>query len=199
MVAWTINYKISTMKPINYLFFIFCSFILMSSGCKKNKDSIENELSKLPPVTQTGQNSFGCLVNGKAWTPKGWDGNSPNFYIIVDPTYKDGDFSLRTYRIADNIREDYTINSDSVKTTGTYIMNDTARTRVIYSKGTANLSQVFCKIFYSGNYNRKGFLKVTKYDLQAGIVSGEFEFSMINQDCSTDTIKVTHGRFDYKL
>jgi hypothetical protein len=181
-------------KNIFILSIVFNSLALMSSGCKKDKNSLDKELSKLPAITQSGQNTFGCLVNGKAWVPKGSDASKPNSYIIIDPGYKDGDFSLRTYRIADNLREDYTINSDSIKTTGTYVVNDTTRTRVIYSKATPDLSQIFCKIYY-----RKGFLKIARYDLQAGIVSGEFEFSMVNEDCSPDTIKVTNGRFDYKL
>jgi len=35
--------------------------------CKK--DDIDAELAKLPPITQTGANTFGCLVNGKAVLP----------------------------------------------------------------------------------------------------------------------------------
>lgn len=51
------------------LFFSFMS-LLTASGCKKNKLS---ELDKLPPATQTGANTFGCLVNGKAYLPGGWE------------------------------------------------------------------------------------------------------------------------------
>lgn len=34
--------------------------------CRKHK----SELEKLPPETQTGAEAFGCLVNGKVFTPK---------------------------------------------------------------------------------------------------------------------------------
>ena len=37
----------------------------MLAACKKN------ELNALPPATQVGANTFGCLVDGKAWVPSG--------------------------------------------------------------------------------------------------------------------------------
>lgn len=172
----------------------------MGVSCKKSKESPEDELSKLPPITQTGANTFGCLVNGKAWTPKGWDGRQPNFFIIVDPTFRNGDFSLRTYRLDNSIYESYVIGSDSINATSTYIISDIANTRIIYHKGTPDLSQIFCTVSYNGNFQRTGYLRISKYDLQSGIVSGEFEFTMVNKDCGNgDIIKVTKGRFDYKL
>ena len=187
------------MKNIIYFFLSVCSFVLMSAGCRKHKNNLETELAKLPPATQVGANTFGCLVNGKAWTPKGWDGRQPNFFVIVDPSYRNGDFSLRTYKLNNDTYENYTINSDSIRSTGTYIISDVANTRVIFTKGNADLSQITCKIYYNGNYNRKGFLKISRYDLQSGIVSGEFECTLYDRAITCDTIKITHGRFDYKL
>ena len=46
---------------------------------------------------------------------------------------------------------------------------------------------------------RNGFLKITKFDLQNGIVSGEFEVEMFSKNGCADTLKITKGRFDYKL
>ena len=40
--------------------------LLGLSQCKKHDPE-----SALPPATQTGASTFGCLVNGQAWTPKG--------------------------------------------------------------------------------------------------------------------------------
>ena len=36
-------------------------------GCKKDDPKPKTELEKLPPATQEGKDTFGCLVNGKAW------------------------------------------------------------------------------------------------------------------------------------
>ena len=47
----------------NSLIFIFC--LLLFNNCKKN------EQDALPPATQNGANTFGCLVNGKPWVSTG--------------------------------------------------------------------------------------------------------------------------------
>jgi hypothetical protein len=42
---------------------IFCSFC---SQCKKSSSSSQ---PVLPPITQTGANTFGCKINGQVWLP----------------------------------------------------------------------------------------------------------------------------------
>ena len=48
------------------LLFIFSTF----EGCKKHTNS-GNPIDQLPPETQTGANTFGCLINGEVFLPKG--------------------------------------------------------------------------------------------------------------------------------
>ena len=43
----------------------------MGSSCNKNEIPPTDNPPQLPPETQTGANTFGCLVNGKVWLPKG--------------------------------------------------------------------------------------------------------------------------------
>lgn len=50
------------MKNSTNLLIFLASFLLTSFSCRKNKDSFENELAKLPAITQTGANTFGCLI-----------------------------------------------------------------------------------------------------------------------------------------
>jgi hypothetical protein len=57
------------MKLITSLSIIFIAFVLMASGCKKNSNSNNSPVDQLPPATQTGANTFGCLINGQAFTP----------------------------------------------------------------------------------------------------------------------------------
>lgn len=171
--------------------------MFIGAGCKKNKT--KTELEKLPAITQSGANTFGCLINGKAWAPNGFH-IQPNFFVIVDPGYKDGNVDIRAYRIGDGIREDISLGSDSIKSAGTFKISDYSRAGFYFSKSTANLSKDFCEIFNGGIFRRNGFIKIVKYDLINGIISGEFEIQMINKDCGYgDTIKITNGRFDYKL
>src|SRR5471030_2994923 len=46
------------------------SLIILSSSCKKHVIQPADQLSLLPAATQTGANTFGCLVNGQVFVPK---------------------------------------------------------------------------------------------------------------------------------
>ncbi len=48
-----------------FLFALLCFLLFTNMNCKKDKLSIDY----LPATTQTGANTFGCLVNGEAVTP----------------------------------------------------------------------------------------------------------------------------------
>lgn len=45
------------------------AMLLLAANCKKPKH--ENPIDQLPPETQIGANTFGCLVDGKAFIPNG--------------------------------------------------------------------------------------------------------------------------------
>jgi hypothetical protein len=51
-----------------FLLFFLCS-LLIGSSCRKHKQA--NPVDQLPPETQTGANTFACLVDGKVFKPKG--------------------------------------------------------------------------------------------------------------------------------
>ena len=182
----------TSMKKLTYLLsFLFFSFLLLQ--CKK-KDNPE-PIDQLPPATQTGANTFGCLLNGQAWTPKGNNGNS-NYRLSYDPTYDGGTFDLRTYRYPNEGEEpQYLIlYSNNLSTTGTYSFKNKIRSRVRFSdhKTNCNIASYDSLSTYSSSN-----LTVTKLDLNQGIISGTFEFILAKPGC--DTIKVTNGRFDKKL
>ena len=53
----------------NKTFILMFGCILTLALLQSCDDSV-TELEKLPPATQTGKNTFGCLVEGKAWVTK---------------------------------------------------------------------------------------------------------------------------------
>ncbi|WP_210514209.1 hypothetical protein [Hymenobacter terricola] len=64
------------------LFFLALLALLTQGGCNKKDpapDPPASPLDQLPPETQTGQHTFGCLVNGQAWTPAGSPFGGPLF------------------------------------------------------------------------------------------------------------------------
>ena len=56
------------LKLNHYAIYLSLGFMLFASmKCKKD----ETGISSLPPATQEGKGTFGCLVNGASFTPKG--------------------------------------------------------------------------------------------------------------------------------
>lgn len=180
------------MRKQNLVSLILLLFVVILLQCKK-KDP--EPIDQLPPVTQTGANTFGCLLNGKAWTPKGNNGTS-NYRVSYDPTYDGGTFDLRTYRYPSEGKEpQYLIlYSNNLSNTGTYLFKNRSRSRARFSdhKTNCNIASYDSLSTYSS-----GSLAITRLDLNQGIISGTFEFTLAKPGC--DTIKVTDGRFDKKL
>jgi hypothetical protein len=209
MVDSIINYKRLInfiMKSNNILWLLLFVLFSFCTACKKTKTEPDPipAVDQLPPITQTGANTFGCLINGNVWIPKGFDGNFINSRINIDPTFMDGDLTIRVYRIEDGTKQLMTLASDSIKNIGTYNLGSNSRSYFIYRKLKSDLSAQFCEVFnsnISGNpYNIIGFIRITRYDLANKIFSGEFEITFNNATCVLgDPVKITNGRFDYRL
>ena len=167
--------------------FKFISFVLsiLLTNCDECKDDPNpiTELEKLPAATQQGKNTFGCLVDGKAWVTATSTG-AVAFYqenilaIGAKITEKEREQSIGIDLYASNIElRQYLLNEPSI--TGAQFTDYTDVNKVcIYEK--ENLL--------------KGILTITKYDPVNLIISGLFEFETVNTQC--DTVKITDGRFD---
>ena len=98
--AWVYTYFIyknaTTMKNI---FSGIISFLLLFfiSGCSCKK--LVTGSNGLPPATQTGANTFGFLLNGQPWVPKGWTGGSANLSLDIDFSYRNGIFNIAAYKL----------------------------------------------------------------------------------------------------
>ena len=168
--------------------------------CKKTKTDIpKTELEKLPPITQTGANTFGCLVDGVAWLPNGsrpQNGGS-NIQVYVDPTFQGGRLSITGHQY-NSPGSDISIGSANCTSTGLFNLTMSSNASSYYKTILGSLP---CQLSSTdaGTY-KVGFLDVTKYELNSGIFSGTFEFKLYNsQSLCGDTIRVTNGRFDVKL
>jgi hypothetical protein len=175
----------AAMKKILPLLLLPLAF---AGQCKKT------DLSELPPATQTGANTFGCLVNGKAFLPSGYDGSKPNFKLVIDPAFQNGNFDLIVYRLVNDKYESISFFSNNIKAVGTYNIHSGQNLYFDYINDITN-----CKYLFSNDTYSDGVLKINKYDLITGIFSGEFECKVFDQTTSCDTIRITNGRFDKKL
>jgi hypothetical protein len=172
--------------------------LLISGSCKKTVD----ELSKLPTITQEGKKTFGCLVNGKAWTPE--NGNliltTPPLRFYYDNT-NGGQFSIRAERIisASNIDQSINMGVDSCTSAKTYTFksNPAYPLRFAFNDYKNNSSSCITLFSSDNNVQTTGYITISRFDLSQGIISGTFEFTLTKSGC--ETVKVTNGRFDAKL
>ncbi|MEJ7627151.1 MAG: hypothetical protein WKF35_09830 [Ferruginibacter sp.] len=172
----------------------------IAASCKKDKTQIPlTELEKLPPITQTGANTFGCLVNGIAWLPNGSKPQTggPNIQVYVDPTFQGGRFSITGNKYKE---PNQFISIGSFKCTSSGLFNfDSSYNglqfyRNIYASNYVDYSTNDSGIF------KKGYINIIRYDLASGIFSGTFEGKLHKVNGSYgDTINITNGRFDVKL
>lgn len=192
------------MKTTLYSFLVF---VLLASCTKDNPTP--DPASLLPPETQTGANTFGCLINGKLLIPRDGTGtfggansgasllggypNSTDYYELDIRDYK----SERTAKIL--------IHMQSVHLTGVdnYVIDE--------SNGLSNVdgydhNYLHCKIFneatnsyqYYRSYHNSGIFKITKYDFNNRIISGIFSCKIKNSVIPNDEIEIKQGRFDIK-
>jgi hypothetical protein len=181
------NLKTIAMK--NLLLLLLTAFTLCC--CNKDDDKPKTELEKLPPATQIGANTIGCLLNGVAFLPKGYFpfGNK-------SCNYTDGeDFNIRiSEKINDNIRSIYIFNQNQELIVGeTYLLkeentNNGVGNYIINAVASPDPN------YYTTNLNILGELKITNHNFSQAILSGTFWFDAINSEGKI--IEVREGRFD---
>ena len=162
-----------------------------AAGCKRADPQPPapppTPLSLLPPETQTGQRTFGCLVNGQAWTPAGNPFGGPIFtaqYFNQQLTISAG----RTATIGgQRIDQGIEINAKKVQQRGTFMLVDS-------TNNFANIIDLVKNCTYYTKPVRPGTLEITRLDLVNRIVSGRFAFTLETPGCGK--IVVTDGRFD---
>ena len=166
--------------------------MLFLAQCRPATPAPATPESQLPPATQTGAHTFGCLLNGQPWTPSSNYGVA-NYRLIYDPAYAGGDLEVRIYRLNQTVNQYFLINSTQINKAGSYYLNGIT-SGIYYSTGVKGPCYEYNN---SAGAATQGQLIITKLDLAAGIVSGTFAFRLWQPGC--DTVKVTAGRFDYKL
>ncbi len=173
-----------------------CPMLLLCfcfAQCKKTKPAkSKTELEKLPPETQTGANTFGCLLNGQAWIPKDNYGQA-TFKLDADPGFQNGIFGISAFRYYQSGKfESISITLDNCKNAGKYSLN-TPTNHV----GFADVGKSLVLISTDSGISCIGNLMITRYDIENRVFSGTFEYTIFNN--KGDTAKITEGRFDKKL
>jgi hypothetical protein len=178
---------------MNKLLPLLALALLLPGGCKTKDPTPQppaSPLDQLPPATQTGQGTFGCLVNGQAWTPAGNPFGGPLLSVV----YLKQRFGISANRgtVNNGVSSFQRIgmSAKGISTPGIYMLNDSS-SRV----GSHENFDNSCSAYTSAS--NVGSLEITRLDLAARIVSGRFSFTLETPGCGTVT--VTDGRFDSRF
>lgn len=183
------------------IFFILIAFFLI-----RCRDSSDDATTKLPPETQTGANTFGCLVNGRLFFPR--DGT----FDIVGTNKalswwasSSSSYDYREMKVA-NFQDGKPLNymffhlhDLPTKGVGEYVWKESN-----FNNDIDGLMQnyLYVRAFdYNTNtwkwytsYENSGKTIITKYGGQP-IVSGTFSGKLRTAD-GKEEIEITNGRFD---
>ena len=183
----------SKLIPMKKLIFLLIAIMLITS-CDKDGQIFASK-DKLPPVTQTGANTVGCLVNGKVFLPHA-EGINPEvncFYQFVDGEFyfTMGFTDLRNGGSKSVIIQTRKTNLESGQT---YLLNKNQVENADYSGG--------CGVYWLNSNNisytntiKTGELKITRVDLSHSIISGTFWFDAVNS--AGEKVEIREGRFDW--
>jgi hypothetical protein len=180
-------------------------FAITFFNCENNDPQ-----DQLPPITQTGANTFGAIVDGRVFVPADSPSGIPgtnNFKGLQ--SFVGSDF--------------YDTNGDDKWTilTGNFKINPSIYI-YIYIPSLLNISvnqtigksdgfensdlpnpHIYCHINGNNNtylsYENSGFLEFSKLEINNGIYSGTFSVKLKNKDDENDIIEITNGRFDINL
>ncbi|HSF54280.1 MAG TPA: hypothetical protein VLA71_11030 [Algoriphagus sp.] len=190
------------MKNTSLVMLLFVTAVWLTS-CYKDSPPDDSpyqpiDYTVLPPITQTGANTFGCLVDGEVWVPR-----VPLFSWTLD----DKAFSLDeskglgyghgTFRLVDSSYNDWMTLSFGFTffEPGIFFTSpddpDSSLLKVLFKRGISdNYQPDYSVPLLTNNW------KVTKVDTIKNFISGTFEFTLYNTLNKNDSIVVTDGRFD---
>ncbi|CAN5282363.1 hypothetical protein BH23BAC2_BH23BAC2_26830 [soil metagenome] len=176
--------------PINLLLLIlFFSF----NSCSK-QDDCDNPVDCLPPATQTGANTAGCLVNGEVFLPGGKSLGSGSVlkaqYVFHNGSYIFG-VSIRN-RNGQNRMIQIESRNNKLEEGGKYFLKQNTDTT---SSGLYLLGGGLVDAFITTN-QISGEFKITHLDETSRIISGTFWFDAVNNE--GEIVQVREGRFDVR-
>jgi len=186
-------------RNTHLLVLVIVAFLMSMGSCKKDPVTPSNphDPNTLPPLTHEGKNTFGCLVNGEVWVA--YAPSSIGGTVAMEGSYttSTGRFYLKgTKKINEsNIFENVRIRCLDVYSVGEYNINVPHDQVIGFSDYNGNHN---CGTYYNIE-SSTGTISITYFSISQGIISGTFEMNLINSSCPGDTIRITEGRFDWRM
>lgn len=168
------------MKKLKLVIIVLVFLLLNLASCWK--DTYDG--NTLPPETQEGKNTFGCLVNGKVWVatvPSNLYFQGRDGIVIIAKKYVSKVNQEISFGLIDTLRETQ------------YDLNDKNH-EAIYNDNIKNY------IFRTDSLIYTGSLEITKFDTIEKILSGRFNFkAKLDLPTVDSVITISDGRFDFRF
>ena len=182
--------------------------ILFIAACGCSKDNMQDEL---PPITQTGANTFGFVYDGVVFIPTdsksrgfGAGGSASGLSITgshFDTEHYSNAIDATRYTNTENVHYIYIymyrLASIGI---GTYTLDKGGDLSwpyhsYIYMRGKSATTGKWTE-YYS--YKNSGVITITRKDEDNNVFSGTFSGKLQNQE-GTEMVEVTQGRFDINI
>lgn len=167
--------------------FISLGLVLLMAGCQKDK----TELYKLPPMTSSGQNTFGCLINGQAFVAHD---QNPFLAKTIQASIGYHDTSGKAYHIQGGFITG-SLYSDiylGLSDKSVILHAGNSLSILVVQRPPGSLRAVY----YETDSVHQGKLTFSQIDDHLGVYSGTFEGDVVNN--KGEVLHITAGRFDTK-
>lgn len=197
------------MKNLTSLWVVLITCFMLSA-CKKDKDDPEPEpeQEQLPPITQEGAYTFGCLIDGEIYVPKHYSNSIVNPPVVLQASwYQQNQENGKRFVInAEHRRKDdnspregivlYT-STDSIENKiyldVSFLADSLASSGSIY---TYEAHKNGPNAVYRSIGGKNSWIHFSRFDTINRIASGTFSIDLLNRDDDQDTVRVREGRFD---
>jgi hypothetical protein len=162
--------------------------------------SCTREISSLPESTQVGSNTFGAKIDGTLWGPAKF-GIAQTAPILEARSADNNSIFINVRNFSSSPTEtELEIYLQNIQKTGTVYLNQNTGFFPYQSASYAFfIKRKLTPIEeWMTNSQLGGWVNITKFDKDARIISGTFEFQAQSRYGSAP-INVTEGRFDLKI
>ena len=169
---------------------------LLLSCCNKQDIPVPtNPVDQLPPATQTGANTFGCLLDGQIFKPGLTHNSYQCFYQLVDGEYY---FLVAASNMKNNILKDISVGTQkrSISEGQTVQLSENIFGNAIGRYFIGNNVTGVVENYHTSSINT-GELKISKLDFTHNIVSGTFWYDV--KDNQGVIHQIWDGRFDMQF
>jgi hypothetical protein len=159
------------------------------SCCDEDDNKSANPIDQLPPATQTGANTFGCLLDGEVFKPGFYNNSYQCFYQYVNGGYH---FNVSANNTSNNILRGIMVGTTRLEISQGQVLK-------LYDRieGNAFGSLSILDNFNETTITNTGELKITKLDIKNNIVAGSFWFDV--KDNKGVIHQIREGRFDMQF